>query len=290
MVKDTFFEKKRLLSLRGKLMDLKEPQIMGILNITPDSFYDGGLYQNKEAIKKRVNEMLTAGAAIIDVGAYSSRPGADPISEEEEIKRLCPALEVIRKEFPDAVISVDTFRSGIAKKAIREFEADMINDISAGMLDPDLFASMAELQVPYLIMHMKGTPQTMQNQTDYKNLTEELIAFFAERVSVLRKLGLHDILIDPGFGFGKSLDQNYQLLAEMDALQILGLPIVAGISRKSMIYKLLDITPQEALNGTSALHMKALEQGASLLRVHDVKEAAEVICLFNKIQKETRRS
>lgn len=285
MAKDTFFEKKRLLNFRGKIMDLSKPRVMGILNITPDSFYDGGLYQNRDAIKKRVNEMLTAGASIIDVGACSSRPGADSVSEEEEIARLSTALELIRKSFPEAVISVDTFRSGVALRAVKDFEADMINDISAGMLDERMPETIAGLQVPYLMMHLRGAPQTMQQQTDYEDLLAELIRYFSERTALMRDLGVHDLLIDPGFGFSKTLEQNYHLLAHLDTFDIFELPLVVGLSRKSMIYRLLDTRPEDALNGTTALHMKALEMGADILRVHDVKEAMETVRLFWELKR-----
>ena len=263
-------------------MDIAEPKVMGILNVTPDSFYDGGFYESKEAIKKRVNELLTEGAAFIDVGACSSRPGAKAVSEEEELSRLDRALGVIRKHFPDIIVSVDTYRASIAGRVVREYQVDMINDISAGMLDPEMFNTIADLQVPYIIMHMPGDPGTMQQKTDYKDLLQNVTEFLAKRKKELSLLGVNDVLIDPGFGFGKTLDQNFKLLNQLEAFQILEVPVVVGISRKSMIHKLLGIKPEEALNGTTALHMMALERGVDILRVHDVKEAVEVVRLYCK--------
>jgi dihydropteroate synthase len=282
MAKDTLFRKKRFINFGGKLLDIAEPKVMGILNVTPDSFYDGGFYESKEAIKKRVNELLTEGAAFIDVGACSSRPGAKAVSEEEELSRLDRALGVIRKHFPDIIVSVDTYRASIAGRVVREYQVDMINDISAGMLDPEMFNTIADLQVPYIIMHMPGDPGTMQQKTDYKDLLQNVTEFLAKRKKELSLLGVNDVLIDPGFGFGKTLDQNFKLLNQLEAFQILEVPVVVGISRKSMIHKLLGIKPEEALNGTTALHMMALERGVDILRVHDVKEAVEVVRLYCK--------
>jgi dihydropteroate synthase len=289
MVKDTFFRKKRFITLRGKLFDLSLPRIMGILNVTPDSFYDGGFYEKPDQLRKKVNELLMSGADIIDVGGYSSRPHAKDISEKEELARITPALEMIRKEFPGTIISVDTFRSGVAKKVIREFQIDIINDISGGTLDPEMPATIAELKVPYILMHMQGTPRTMQDNPSYENVVKEIIEFLGRQSGRLKKEGLNDIIIDPGFGFGKTIEQNFQILYQLDTFRILELPVIVGISRKSMIYRFLDIKPEEALNGTTALHMMALERGADILRVHDVKEAKETIELYCKAKVEGER-
>lgn len=286
MVKDTLFNKKRLLNLRGNMEDLTIPKIMGILNITPDSFYDGGFYQAPDKIRKRVNELLKDGADIIDVGAYSSRPNADHISSKEEFSRLKTALEIIRKDHPEVYLSVDTFRAEIARQVVEEFQVNMINDISGGILDSEMAETIAKLQVPYVMMHMPGDPKTMQSNTDYIDIIREIIEFLGKQTQHLKTLGVNDILIDPGFGFGKTLEQNYKLLSHLDSFKLLGLPIMVGISRKSMIYSFLDISPEEALNGTTALHMMALERGADILRVHDIKEAIQTVKLFTKVREE----
>jgi dihydropteroate synthase len=288
MDKDTFFEKKHLINCNGKIINLSTPKVMGILNITPDSFFDGGKYQNSNAIKERVSRMCEERTDIIDLGACSTRPGATEISIEEEWQRLSKALKIIRSLNFDTLISVDTFRSEIAKRAVYDFGVDIINDISAGNSDPKMLETMAELQVPYIIMHMQGNPLIMQINPQYKDIIGEIIGFLAHKIEKLRKLGLNDILIDPGFGFGKSLEQNYQILSNLASLNILGLPIIVGISRKSMIYKELEITPEEALNGTTILNTMALEHGAKILRVHDVKEAKQTIQLYLKTKEEGR--
>jgi len=263
--KDTFFSKKHTLNIRGSLLDLSRPTVMGVLNITPDSFYDGGKYQHNDHISKRVEELVSEGATFIDVGAYSSRPGARHLTEKEEYNRLKPVVTLVRKKFPETILSVDTFRAGIAREMVREYGVDMINDISAGSMDGEMFDTVAELQVPYIIMHMKGTP-------------------FSEKIQALTLLGVADIIVDPGFGFGKTLDHNYELLANLDSFNMMELPVMAGLSRKSMIYKFFDTTPDKALNGTTVLHTIALLKGVDILRVHDVKEAMETIALVEKVR------
>lgn len=255
---------------------------MGILNITPDSFYDGGKYKDEESILTQVEKMLVAGATFLDLGAYSSRPGADNVSVDEELGRILPIITLLLREFPKILLSIDTFRSQVAQQCI-EAGAAMINDISAGQLDSRMLAVIAEFKVPYIMMHMRGTPKTMQQQTDYENLVQEVLYYFSERMSAARALGVHDIIVDPGFGFAKTVDQNYDLLKKLELFQLLNVPLLAGLSRKSMIYKVLETTPQNALNGTTALHMVALDKGASILRVHDVKEAMECIALSERL-------
>jgi len=265
----------------GNLIDLETPRVMGVLNLTPDSFYDGGKYKSEKQILKQVEKMLIEGATFIDVGAYSSRPGASHVSVEEERSRLLPALELILTEFDKALVSVDTFRSEIARESVKAGAA-LINDISAGQLDPQMFATMGQLQVPYIIMHMKGTPQNMQSQVQYDNLVREIIYYFSERVFELRKLGVNDIIIDPGYGFSKTLEQNYELLGKSELLGNLGLPVLTGVSRKSMLYKLIGTGPEEALAATVAAQVIALLKGTSILRAHDVKEAVEAIKIVEK--------
>jgi dihydropteroate synthase len=277
--KDTFFSKKYTLNCRGKLINLSTPLVMGILNVTPDSFYDGGKYTTEKQILKKTGQMIREGASIIDVGAYSSRPGADEISVDEEIGRLAPALGAIRKKYPDIIISVDTFRSSAAEMAVKEFDADMINDISAGDADKDMFDKVAALSVPYVMMHMKGTPGNMQVNPVYGDVVEEILLYFSKKVQKAKLAGICDILIDPGFGFGKTLEHNFQILNRLDDFKILELPLLVGLSRKSMIYKALNITSREALNGTSVLNTIALMKGADILRVHDVREAVQTIKL-----------
>lgn len=282
--KDTFFSKKRTLNIRGSLFDLSKPAIMGVLNITPDSFYDGGRYQRYDHILKRVEELVSEGAVFIDIGAYSSRPGARHLSEKEEYNRLKPVVEGVRKKFPGIILSVDTFRAGIARKMVREYGVDMINDISAGRFDEAMSETIAALHVPYIIMHIQGTPANMQENPSYKNVTREILHYFSERVRELTRLGVADIIVDPGFGFGKTLDHNYELLANLDAFSMLEVPLIVGLSRKSMIYKYFGTTPDDALNGTTVLHTIALLKGADILRVHDVKEAMEAIALVEKVK------
>ncbi len=258
-----------------ELIDLKTPQIMGILNLTPDSFYDGNSYKSQKEALDKVGLMLQDGASIIDIGAYSSRPNAAHISEEEEEQRMLPVLKAIVKEYPKALISIDTFRSEIAKKTIGE-GAHIINDISGGNMDKNMFQTIATLKVPYVLMHMQGNPQTMQNNPTYKNITTDLILYFKNKVDTLKRLGVNDVILDVGFGFGKTIDQNYELLRNLGEFKEFNQPILVGLSRKSMLYKVLDCTPDEALNATSIAHTVALLNGANILRVHDVKEAVEV--------------
>lgn len=255
---------------------------MGILNLTPDSFYDGGKYADVQLVVERVKTMLVEGADIIDIGAMSSRPGATIISEEEELERLLPVLEVLRKQFPKTVFSVDTFRSAVARQAIKN-GADIINDISAGTQDEQMFQAIADLQVPYIMMHMQGTPETMQKNPEYNDVIKEIGTFFARQIEKLKTIGVNDIIIDPGFGFGKNLDHNYQLLNELEYFNMFELPVLVGFSRKSMINKLLKIKPENALNGTTVLNVLALERGADIIRVHDVKEAKQAISIVEKL-------
>jgi dihydropteroate synthase len=283
-VKNTLFSKKSYINCNGSLMDLKTPRLMGILNVTPDSFYDGGYYFNKDTAIRQVQQMIEEGADIIDVGGYSSRPGAENIAPGDEWERLHPVLEMIRERYPDVIISVDTFRSDIARKAVHHYRVDMINDISGGELDKEMFSTIAELNVPYVMMHMKGTPQNMKDKAQYDDLIREVSAYFAKKVDELRNLGVNDIIIDPGFGFSKNIDQNFAMLKNLKDLDIFGLPILVGLSRKSMIYKTLKIQPQEALTGTIALNTLALLHGANILRVHDVKAARETIQIMEKFK------
>jgi dihydropteroate synthase len=269
-----------LINCLGNLIDLSTPKVMGILNVTPNSFYDGGKYQHETEILKRVEVMLNEGADFIDIGAYSSKPNAEFVSEEEELNRLLPILKSVLKEFPTTIISVDTFRSEIAKVSI-ENGAAIINDISAGSLDEKMMETIAKFQVPFIMMHMKGTPQTMMSLTTYDNIVKEMLFYFSEKVAQARSFGINDLIIDPGFGFAKTTEQNYEVMQKLQLFQSLELPILAGVSRKSMIYKPLESTPEKALNGTTALNMIALTKGASILRVHDLKEAVECVKLFS---------
>jgi dihydropteroate synthase len=278
--KDTFFSKNRSLNCNGKLLNLSTPRIMGILNITSDSFYDGGKYTNVDDALNRVRQMIEEGADIIDIGAASSRPGAELSKVDEEIDRLSPVLEQIRNEFPNIIISVDTYHAKVARGLIEKFSVDIINDISAGEIDPDMCNTVTSLGVPYIIMHMQGVPGNMQKNPEYQNITDEIVQYFSEKIHKLRKKGVADVLIDPGFGFGKTHEHNYELLSHTEAFQMFELPIVAGVSRKSMIYKLLDSTSEESLNGTTAVHMLLLQKGVQILRVHDVKEAREVVKIY----------
>ena len=270
------------INCKGKLIDLSIPKVMGILNLTPDSFYDGGKYKNDNEILSQVYMMLKNEATFIDIGAYSSRPNADHISESEELKRLLPIIALIVEEFPEILISIDTFRSNVAKQSI-EVGAAIINDISAGQLDQNMMLTVAELKVPYVMMHMKGTPQNMQQLANYDYLLKDILFYFSKRIAEAKNLGITDLIIDPGFGFAKNIKQNFELLNQLDLLKNLELPILAGISRKSMIYKTLGGTAQDALNGTTVLNTIALQKGANILRVHDVKEAVEAIKLTNQL-------
>ncbi|WP_438965645.1 dihydropteroate synthase [Flavobacterium sp.] len=255
---------------------------MGILNLTPNSFYDGGKYKDELQIVNQVEKMLHDGAAFIDVGAYSSKPNAEFVSEEEELNRLLPIIDLLLMKFPSILLSVDTFRSQVAKKAVENGVA-IVNDISAGMLDEKMIEMVAKLQVPYIMMHMKGNPQTMQSLANYEDVVKEMIFYFSERIQVARSFGMNDIIIDPGFGFAKTLEQNYEVLQKLELFSMLELPLLAGVSRKSMIYKTLENSPEEALNGTTVLNTIALQKGAKILRVHDVKEAVECVTLLNKL-------
>jgi len=271
------------LTCKGTLIDLNTPKVMGILNITPDSFYDGGTLHSEVEVLRQAEKMLKEGATFLDVGGYSSRPHAEEVSEKEELERVLPTIKALIKHFPEALISIDTFRSEVAKKAV-EAGAVMVNDISAGNLDPKMMATVASLQVPYVMMHMKGSPQTMASLSHYENITKEVLYYFSEKLAKARALGLNDVIADPGFGFAKTRQQNFELLSHLELFKILEVPLLVGISRKSMIYKTLQSTPQEALNGTTALHSVALLKGASLLRVHDVKEAIECITLLENFK------
>lgn len=272
-------EQTKYLNVNGRLLDLSTPCVMGILNVTPDSFYSGSRMQTEGEIEARVRQILEEGAAIIDVGAYSSRPNADHVSAEEEMNRLRLGLDVLRRTAPDAIVSVDTFRADVARMCVEEYGVAIINDIAAGEMDADMFSTVAELNVPYIMMHMQGTPQNMQQHPHYDNLLREVFLYFARKVQQLRDLGVKDIVLDPGFGFsfGKTLEHNYQLMAHLEEFRLFELPLLVGVSRKSMIYRLLDTTPQEALNGTTVLHTLALMKGADILRVHDVRQAVEAV-------------
>lgn len=272
------------INVKGQLIDLSEPQVMGILNVTPDSFFSGSRKQTETEIRERVAEIFNEGASMIDVGAYSSRPDADDISPEEEMSRLRRGLKIVREMYPEAVVSVDTFRADVARMCVEEYGADIINDISGGNMDCRMFSTVAELGIPYILMHMKGTPQTMQQSPQYDDLMKDILLYFAERVQQLRDLGQKDIIIDPGFGFAKTLNHNYELMQQLDKLSIFELPVLVGVSRKSMIYRLLGRTPADALNGTTTLNTIALLKGANILRVHDVKECVEVVNIVKKMK------
>lgn len=272
------------INCKGTLIDLVRPRVMGIINVTPDSFYDGGVTTLEHQIIKQASQMLDQGATILDVGGYSSRPGATDITEEQEIERVIPAITAIIEAFPKALISIDSFRSNVVKQAVKA-GACIANDISAGKLDPKMIETIGDLQIPYCMMHMRGTPQTMKSLTDYKNITKEVLFYFSERVAAARAHNINDIIIDPGFGFAKTTHQNFELLNHLELFESLDIPLLAGVSRKSMIYKTLDITPKKALNGTTALHMVALQKGARILRVHDVQPAIECIKLFEQLDK-----
>jgi dihydropteroate synthase len=270
------------INCKGILVDLSTPKVMGILNVTPNSFFDGGKYKNESEILSQVEKMLLDGATFIDIGAYSSKPNAEFVSEQEEISRIVPVVNLILKHFPETIISIDTFRSQVAKASI-ESGAAIINDIAAGNLDDKMFEIIAKYNVPYIMMHMRGNPQTMQTLTDYDDIVKEMLFYFSEKVAVARSYGINDLIIDPGFGFAKTIAQNYEVFQKMELFNMLELPILVGISRKSMIYKTLDTTIENALNGTTVLNTLALTKEAKILRVHDVKEAMECVTLFNKI-------
>lgn len=267
----------RYINVNGSLLDLSQPRVMGILNVTPDSFYAGSRTQTEAEIVRRVRQIVSEGAAIIDIGAYSSRPNADNVSSREEMERLRMGLKILFEIQPDAVVSVDTFRADVARMCVEEYGVAIINDIAAGEMDTDMFHTVAALNVPYIMMHMQGTPQSMQQHPHYDNLLKEVFLYFARKVQQLRDLGVKDIILDLGFGFGKTMEHNYELLSHLEEFRIFELPLLVGVSRKSMIYRLLDITPQEALNGTTVLDTICLLKGADILRVHDVKEAVETV-------------
>lgn len=279
--------KNQSINVNGQLMDLSTPQVMGILNVTPDSFYSNSRKQTEAEIAARATQILEEGGSIIDIGAYSSRPNAEHISAAEEMERLRKGLTVIRREQPDAVVSVDTFRADVARMCVEEYGVAIINDIAAGEMDADMFRTVAGLHVPYIMMHMQGTPQNMQQHPHYDHVVKEVMYYFSEKVARLRDLGACDIILDPGFGFGKTLDHNYELLAGMQELSSFGLPVLVGVSRKSMIYKLLGGTPEEALNGTSIIDTICLLKGADILRVHDVKTAVEAVKIVTKMNQFT---
>ncbi|MCI7728928.1 MAG: dihydropteroate synthase [Bacteroidales bacterium] len=271
--------------IKGNIIDTSNPIVMAIINSTPDSFYSGSRHSCKEEVKKSAEKAIKDGASILDVGGYSTRPGAPEVSEQEEIDRVCMALEAIREDWPKIPVSVDTFRSSVAKISVKEFKADIINDVYGGEIDKTLFNTMAELQVPYILMHSKGTPQTMQSMTDYSDFESDVLKYFSQKIKELRDAGFNkEIIIDPGYGFAKTVEQNYQLLNDLEIFECFNAPILVGISRKSMIFKPLETTPLEALNGTTILNTFAIERGANILRVHDVKEAMEVIKLHNLLK------
>ena len=275
----------KYINVNGSLLDLSVPCVMGILNITPDSFYAGSRMQTEAEITARAQQILDEGAGIIDIGAYSSRPNAENVSPHEEMGRLRMGLEILRKTHPGAVISVDTFRADVARMCVEEYGVAIINDIAAGEMDADMFRTVAELNVPYIMMHMQGTPQNMQQHPHYDNLLKEVFLYFAQKVQQLRDMGMKDIILDPGFGFGKTVEHNYELLAHLEEFRIFELPLLVGVSRKSMIYRLLGNTPQDALNGTTVLDTICLLKGADILRVHDVREAVETVKIVEAMRR-----
>lgn len=268
---------------RGRLLDLSRPKVMGIVNVTPDSFYSGSRKTEANEVLSQVDRMVGEGADMIDVGGYSSRPGAEHIPQQEELSRIRPALEHIRRHHPELVLSVDTFRPEVARMAVEDYDVDMINDISGGEMGSRMFETIADLNVPYIVMHMKGTPQDMKERAHYQEMMKEITRYFSEKTDRLRSLGVNDVILDPGFGFGKTIEHNYELLSRLDELKIFELPLMVGLSRKSMIYKVLGVDPGQALNGTTVLNTLALERGANILRVHDVKQAREAIIIRDKM-------
>ncbi len=281
-VNDKFLKSRFSINCNGRLVDLSEPVVMGIINITPDSFYEQSRVNTIDGVLKRVEQVLEEGGSMIDIGAYSSRPGADNVTEEEESSRLWPVLSEIRKHWPDLLISLDTFRGRIVEEAVDAYGVDIINDISAGQFDESIFKTIARLNVPYVLMHIQGKPQNMQERPHYNNVTGEVLLFLAEKIDRLRELGVSDIIVDPGFGFGKTVDHNYQLLYDLEQFKMFELPLLVGFSRKSMIYRFLNGSPETSLNGTTVLNTLALSSGANILRVHDVKEAVECVKLVAK--------
>ena len=279
----------KYINVNGSLLDLSVPCVMGILNITPDSFYAGSRMQTEAEITARAQQILDEGAGIIDIGAYSSRPNAENVSPHEEMERLRMGLEILRKTHPGAVISVDTFRADVARMCVEEYGVAIINDIAAGEMDTDMFRTVAELNVPYIMMHMQGTPQNMQKHPHYDNLLKEVFLYFAQKVQQLRDLGMKDIILDPGFGIGKTVEHNYELLAHLEEFRVFELPLLVGVSRKSMIYRLLGGTPQDALNGTTVLDTICLLKGADILRVHDVREAVETVKIVEAMRRNSNK-
>ena len=269
------------INVGGRLVSLDAPQVMGILNVTPDSFFATSRCRSEEEIRQRVCQIRQEGATMVDIGAYSSRPGAEDVVTAEELRRLLPAIDIVREEWPEAIISVDTFRAEVARRAV-EAGADIINDISGGEMDPEMFSTVADMHVPYILMHMQGTPRDMQKAPHYDNLMCEVFRSLGERVELLHEMGVADVILDPGFGFGKTMEQNYEMIARLGEFRLLDCPILAGVSRKSMVYRLLDTTPEESLNGTTVLNTIALMNGASILRVHDVKEAVEAVKIYRQ--------
>lgn len=284
MAKDTFLNRKTTLNIKGRLFDLRTPQVMAILNITPDSFYSASRTASVEEALQKTGDFLNAGATMIDIGAYSSRPGAADVSEQEELDRIVPVVEALVARYPEAVLSIDTFRAAVAEASV-EAGAHIINDISGGTLDERMFETVAKLNVPYILMHMKGTPQTMQHEAAYDDVVLEVVDYFAKKIAQLRALGVKDIILDPGFGFAKTRNHSYELLNHLEDLKIFGLSYLVGFSRKSMISKFLKVDPADALNGTTVLHTIALQKGASILRVHDVTPALECIKLVERTQR-----
>ncbi|BDX36679.1 dihydropteroate synthase [Tenuifilaceae bacterium CYCD] len=279
-------KQRQTITSNGKIINISKPLVMGIVNVTSDSFFSASRFRFSHSIARRAEQIINQGGTMIDVGACSTRPGAQLVNEELELKRLSRALNAIRKKYPDAIVSIDTFRSNVAKRMVLDFGANIVNDISAGEMDPKMFETIAELKVPYILMHMKGTPNNMQNNPTYENVIKEIFIYFNEKIETLKRLGVNDIIIDPGFGFGKTIDHNFTILKNLNAFQLFELPILAGVSRKSMIYKSLNTTPDQALNGTTILNTLALQNGATILRVHDVREALETIKLFELTQKQ----
>lgn len=269
------------INCKGNLIDLSKPKVMGILNVTPDSFYDGGRFSSDSVILNQVEKMLNEGATFIDIGGQTTKPTADLVTIEEELQRVIPVVQSIMEKFPESLLSIDTFYAKVAEESIKS-GASIINDVSAGNLDSAMLPTVAKLQVPYIMMHMRGTPQTMQKLTTYNDLVKEVLFYFSEKINVARSLGINDIIVDPGFGFAKTTEQNFELFSKLELFQMLELPVLVGISRKSMIYKTLETTPEMALNGTTALNSLALSKGVNILRVHDVKEAVECVKLLNK--------
>ncbi|HEX7585995.1 MAG TPA: dihydropteroate synthase [Prolixibacteraceae bacterium] len=279
-----FLKRKNTINLSGRILDLTQPIVMGIINVTPDSFFDGGKYKTEKKVVKRAEEILEQGGTVIDIGAVSTQPGQEGISTKDEIDRLLPAVKAVKKEFPEAFVSIDTYRSWVALKVIEDCGPCIVNDVSGGNFDPHMFDTVGKLGVPYILMHMQGTPLKMQESPVYEDIIREISLFFTDCVKKLTKAGVKDVIIDPGFGFGKTLDHNYELLNRLDSFKVFQLPLMVGVSRKSMIYKLLGTNPEEALNGTSIVNTLALMGGADILRVHDVREAVEAVRILNMIR------